>query len=133
MKILINRGNVQNAKSYPFWGEFIALAKDHEIKEIKGILPEQEIIDLINWCDMWISIDSFIQHLVAYHKLKRGIVLWGKSSPDYFGYSENINLLKDKKYLRNNQFRDWTTSYNDIENNPDSFVSPETVIKSISI
>ena len=60
MKILINRGNKQNAKSYPFWDELLLLLKDYEVKEIKGILPEKDIIDLINWSDIWITIDTFL-------------------------------------------------------------------------
>src|ERR1035437_215856 len=131
MKILINRGNIQNCKSYPYWDELVLLLKDHEVKEIKGILPEQEIIDLVNWCDIWITIDTFLQHLCAYHKLKKGIVLWGKSNPQYFGYKDNINLYKDEKYFRVNQFRNWTSEWNDIVNNPAAFVSPETILKAI--
>jgi ADP-heptose:LPS heptosyltransferase len=133
MKILINRGNVFNAKSYPFFDELINELKwrGHEIKEIKGILSEQEIIDLVNDCDVWITIDTFLQHLCAYYKLKKGIVIWGKSDPTIFGYPENINLLKDKKYLRVNQFRSWTDAWNDIENRPESFVSPLVVCQAI--
>lgn len=128
MKILINRGNLENAKSYPYWEEFLALAKDHEIKEIKGILPEQEIIDLVNWCDVWITIDSFLQHLCHYHKLKSGIVIWGKSDPKIFGYDYNKNLLKDRKKLRLDQFRWWK----DIKLDKDDFVSADDLYKSLN-
>lgn len=38
---------------------------------------------------------------------KKGIVLFAKSDPEIFGYPENINLLKDKKYLRWDQFGPW--------------------------
>ncbi len=132
MKILIVRGNKQNTKSYPYWEELILLLKDHEIKEIKEILPEQEIIDLVNWSDVWITIDSFLPHLCAYHKLKRGIVIWGKSDPLLFGYPHNINLLKDKKYLRKMQFRDWVSPWNDVEWNKEAFVSPETILEALN-
>ncbi len=132
MHILIIRGNNQNCKSYPYWEELLLLLKDHEVKEIKGILSEQEIIDLINWSDVWINIDSFVQHLAAYHKLKKGIVLWGKSDPKLFGYPHNINLLKDKKYLRQNQYRDWVSPWNDVEQNLDMWVSPETVLDALN-
>jgi ADP-heptose:LPS heptosyltransferase len=129
MNILVIRGNIQTAKSYPdpYWDELIKLLKDHEIKEIKGILPEQEIIDLVNWCDTWISIDSFLQHLCAYKNLKPGIVLWGLSDPELFGYKHNINLLKDRKYLRPDQYRWW----NDVPYNADAFISPDEVIKAL--
>ena len=129
MKILISRGNIQNAKSYPFWDELILLLKNHEIKEIKGILPEHEIIDLVNWSDEWISIDSFLPHLCAYHKLKRGIVLWGKSDPELFGYQHNVNLLKDRKYLRPDQFSYWTG----VVHNTDDFVSAQVVASVIEL
>ncbi len=132
MNILINRGNIQNTKSYPFWEELILLLKDHEVKEIKGILTEKEIIDLVNWSDVWIATDSFLQHLCAYHKLKKGIVIWGKSDPLLFGYTHNINLLKDRKYLRKMQFRDWVSVWNDVEWNKDTFVSPETILDAIN-
>ena len=135
MNILITRGNIKNAKTYPepLWNElsFELIYRQHEVKEVKGILTEQEIIDLVNWSDIWIGTDSFLQHLVAYYKLKKGIVIWSKSDPDIFGYPDNINLLKDRKYLRVNQFRSWTDTWNDIENNPDSFVSPSVVLKAI--
>ena len=137
MKILINRGNIVNCKTYPFWDELLELLIEKsnipviEIKEIKGILPEQEIIDLVNWSDIWIATDSFLQHLCAYHKLNKGIVLWGKSNPVHFGYDTNINLYKDKKYFRVNQFRDWVNEWNDIAICPDAFVSPEVVLKAI--
>ena len=127
MKILINRGNIQNAKSYPFWDKLLLLLEGHEVKEIKGFLSEQEIKDLINWSDIWCSIDSFLQHFVAYNKLKGGIVIWGLSDPDVFGYKNNINLLKDKKHLRKDQFLWWR----DIPNYPEAFVSPEEVYKAI--
>jgi len=129
MKILIVPGNVQNAKSYPYWDSLLSLLKDHEIRKIEGILKEQEIIDAINWCDTWISIDSFVQHLVTYHHLKPGIVLWGKSDPLIFGYPTNINLLKDRKYLREDQFKWWKDEPIDI----DVFVQPEEIIKRLQI
>lgn len=127
MKILISRGNLQNAKSYPFWEEFLALIPEHEVKEIKGILSEKEIIDLINWSNIWVSVDSFIPHLCAYHHLKRGIVIWGKSNPNIFGYKNNINLLKDPKNLRPDQFRWW----NDQKHDPEDFVSADVLVTTL--
>lgn len=125
MKILIVPGNVQNAKSYPYWDRFIKMANKHEIKVVDGILSDQDIIDLVNWCDIWVSIDSFLPHFVRYHKLKRGVVLWGKSDPGIFGYKENINLLKDRKYLRAEQFKWWIDEPLD----PKAFVDPEEILQ----
>ena len=127
MKIVICRGNIRNAKSYPYWDELLVLLKDHEIKEIKGILPEQEIIDIVNESDLWISIDSFLPHLCNYKKLKPGIVIWGLSDPVLFGFPQNINLLKGKMYLRPDQYGLWK----DIKENPDAFVKPEVVLEAI--
>ena len=131
MKILIVPGNVQTPKSYPYWNELIGLltTQGHEIKQIKdAMLPIPEIIAMVNHCDVWISIDSFLPHLVAYHNLKSGIVLWGKSDPLIFGHPTNTNLLKDRKYLRPDQFRWWR----DVEYTPDAFVSPEVIIQEIN-
>ena len=128
MRLLINRGNLQNPKSYPYWEEFLTLIPEHEVKEIKGILPEQEIIDLVNWADCVICIDSFLPHLIKYHNLKTKVIcLWGKSDPLIFGYKENINLLKDRKNLRQDQFRWWTG----VVCEPNDFVSPEVLSKTI--
>lgn len=127
MKILIVPGNVQNAKSYPHWEQFLVLVRDHEVKRIEGMLKEREIIDLVNWCDVWVSIDSFLPHLVAYHKLKRGVVVWGKSDPLIFGYPTNVNLLKGREHLRAGQFRHWSEE----PYNPSVFVSPETVFQMV--
>jgi len=127
MKILVCEGNIKNAKSYPFWPQPLEALKQHEIKKIEGILEEHEIIDLVNWCDIWISIDSLLQHLAAFHKLKPGIVIWGKSDPEIFGYKHNINLLKDRKCLRPNQFAFWKDEPID----PEVFVAPEVILRAI--
>jgi hypothetical protein len=127
MKILMVPGNNHNAKSYPHWDEIIRSLSGHEIKKIEGLLKEQELIDLVNWCDVWVSIDSFLPHLAAYHHLKRGIVLWGKSDPLIFGYKHNVNLLGGRSYLRAEQFRWWMDEPID----PNVFVGPEVVVKEI--
>lgn len=128
MHILTCPGNVQNAKSYPHWDRLQELLKDHEIREIKGILPEKEIIDLVNWADVVVTIDSFLPHLIKYYEIRKiVVVLWGKSDPDIFGYKENINLLKDRKHLKLQQFQWWLEE----PHNPDTFVSPEKVVKAI--
>ena len=127
MKILVCEGNLKNAKTYPFWEQLYPMLGQHEVKKIEGMLPEQAIMDLVNWCDIWISIDSFLQHLVAYKGLKRGIVLWGTSDPALFGYPTNINLVKSMGYMRPDQFFWWK----DAPNTPDAFVSPQMVVAAI--
>lgn len=85
-----------------------------------------QIIALLKRCDIWLSIDSFLQH--AAHSInKQGVVIWSVSDPEIFGYKENINLLKDRKYLRKNQFNIWF----DEPYNEDAFVSYMDVLKEI--
>jgi hypothetical protein len=67
-----------------------------------------------------------MQHFCWFHGVK-SIVLWGRSDPEIFGHPENINLLKDRQYLRPEQFRWW----DDVEYSEDVFVSPEVVIITI--
>ena len=131
MKILICRGNFETPKSYPHWKELLELLKDHEVKEIKGILTEDEIINVVNWSDIWITVDSFLPHLCTFKKLKHGIVLWGVSDPRVFGYETNINLLKSRDNLRSiqDQFKWWK----DVPYNSDVFVTAEEIVKEVSI
>ena len=63
------------------------------------------------------------QHL-AWSEGKQGIVLWSVSDPLIYGHPENINLLKNRSYLVQNQFL-WWDSY---EFNPDAFVKPKEVV-----
>lgn len=156
MKILISpyaqnlRNGKQNPKNFPYWEELISKlidkginviqigsAKDSSIKyfssnhigsfEFKQNLKLNDIAVLVNECDLWISVDSFLQHLCAYYKLKRGIVIFSQSDPKHFGYPTNINLLKDKKYLRDKQFWLWEQC----EYNKEAFVTAEDVYKAV--
>jgi ADP-heptose:LPS heptosyltransferase len=113
----------ENPKNYPYWNELVSLLKkDYDIIQvglqnelkIQGIsdfkfnLKLKEIENLIKECDFWISVDSFAQHLVNNMKEpKPGVVLWSLSNPEIFGYEYNLNILKDQKYLRPDQFGIW--------------------------
>jgi ADP-heptose:LPS heptosyltransferase len=132
-KKLVN--NKENPKNYPFWNELIKLI-DEPIVQV-GIDGETQLVDdfrknlsmpqlrqLIKDCRIWIGVDSFFQHL-AWSEGKPGIVLWSVSDPLIFGHTENINLLKDKVYLAENQFLWWDF----IEHDSSKFVAPEEVIK----
>ena len=83
-----------------------------------------ELASLIKECRIWISCDSFIQHF-AWDLGKKGIVLWGPSDPLIFGHPENINLLKDRSYLVEDQFIWWEAT----EHQNERFVEPEIVLK----
>jgi ADP-heptose:LPS heptosyltransferase len=129
------RNGQNNPKNYPYWKELINLI-DEPIIQV-GIEGEQQLIedfrqnlslnqlkDLILQCRTWISVDSFFQHF-AWDIGKYGIVLWGQSDPNIFGHPENINLLKDRKYLREKQFWIWEQC----DYNMDAFVKPNEIIK----
>ena len=131
------RNGKENPKNYPYWKELIQkIDKSIHIVQV-GVEVETKLIDdcrfnlsikdlrnLINECHTWISVDSMFQHL-AWDCGKKGIVLWSQSNPLIFGHKENINLLKDRLYLRQNQFLWWE----DTDHNPDAFVKPEEILK----
>jgi len=137
------RDSKENPKNFPYWKELVALMKAKDIKVIQigstkdkcieGItdfrqnLKLSQIRDLINETDTWISVDSFLQHLCAYHKLKRGIVIFSKSDPKIFGYTRNLNLLKSRSYLREHQYWWWEQESYDIN----AFVTAEEVMVSV--
>jgi len=126
----------ENPKNYPYWNELVyKLAKNELVVQIgvegekqlvpdfRKNLPMSELRALLKECRTWIGIDSFFQHL-AWSEGKPGIVLWSVSDPNIFGHPENINLLKDRKYLATNQFLWWEYT----EHNPDAFVKPKEVL-----
>ena len=124
-----------NPKNYPYWKELILLIKeeiiqigtDHEeqlVPEFRRNLPLGDLRYLIGECRTWISVDSFFQHL-AWDCGKKGIVLFGPSDPLIFGHPENINLLKDRSYLREKQFWWWEQC----EYRKEAFVKPAEVLK----
>ena len=119
------RNGKTNPKNYPWFPEVIQKLKKNDpniyIKQIgseeeKTVCPKvdefakglsmQEIIKEIKECMTFVSVDSFLGHLGAYIG-KRGIVIFGKSDPNIFSYPQNNNVLKDRKYLRKNQFDIW--------------------------
>lgn len=134
------RNGKRNAKDYPYWNELIKLINydniiqlgvDGEtqlVKDFRKNLSLKEIKSLVIKCNFWISIDNFFPHL-AHHVGKKGVVIWGYSDPNIFGYHDNLNLLKDRKYLRENQFDIWESC----EFNPDVFLSPEKIYNEIML
>lgn len=131
------RNGKNNPKNYPFWKELVSLISEKIIQVgIEGeeqLVPDfrknlslSELRQLIRDCRIWISCDSFIQHL-GWDEGKKGIVLWGCSDPLIFGHPENINLLKDRKYLAPNQFFWWEQTEFDAER----FLPAAEVIKYI--
>jgi hypothetical protein len=130
----LNNGK-QNPKNYPYWKELIAQINEPIIQvgiegevqlvgDFRTNLRISEVRELIQKCRIWISCDSFFQHL-CWDEKKKGIVLWSVSDPLIYGHPENINLLKDRKYLAENQFLWW--EYVDHLN--ERFVKPEIVLE----
>ena len=131
------RENKPHPKNYPYWKELISRI-DEEIIQI-GVEGEEQLVDdfrknlslselseLTNQCKTWISVDSFYQHF-CWDLNKPGIVLFGQSDPIIFGHTENINLLQDRKYLREKQFWLWEQA----EYIKDAFVEPEVVLNAL--
>ena len=138
----LRNGN-ENPKNYPHWLElyFNLIATGEEVIQVgvsgesiivettdyfRRDFPLSELEKLVKECRTWISVDSFFQHF-CWDLGKPGIVLWGPSDPNIYGHSENINLLKDRKYLAPNQFLTWEQQ----TYNPDAFVEPKEVLKFI--
>jgi ADP-heptose:LPS heptosyltransferase len=126
-----------NPKNYPYWKELLALISEEVVQvgvdgeeqitqQFLKNLPIARLRELIVECRIWIGCDSFFQHL-AWDCNKPGVVLWSVSDPLIYGHPENINLLKSRDYLAQNQFLWWDFT----EYNPDAFLKPEEVIKYI--
>jgi ADP-heptose:LPS heptosyltransferase len=132
------RNGMPSPKDYPYWDRLIKLLNKEPIVQIgiegevqlvpdfrKG-LPIKDIEWLVTQCSYWISVDSFLPHMAS-HLGKLGVVLWGPSDPLIFGYPQNLNLLKDRRYLRKRQFEIWETD----SFNPEAFLTPRQVIDAI--
>jgi len=132
--ILIARGvaklgnGKRNAKDYPYWDELVQLLKEkgYQTIELTGELPLNDLNKIINESGTVICVDSFVQHY-AWYLGKKAIVLWGPSDPLIFGHPENINLLKDRKYLRPDQWVKWDNVKHEME----AFCPPEDILKEI--
>ena len=122
----------ESPKNYPFWKELVSILPGPIVQigqqgEVP-LIPDfrtynfAELKEFIKEMDFFISVDNFFPHFCN-HYGRHGIVLFGTSDPNIFGYPENVNLLKDRKYLRPDQFLWWK----DEVNNPEAFVSPEQV------
>lgn len=127
----------RNPKNYAYWGELLQLipkdvhivqvgvdGEDQLVDDFRVNLPVAELRKLLRECDTWISCDSFFQHL-GWDEGKKGIVLWSVSDPLIYGHPENINLLKSREHLAENQFLWWEY----IEHDATKFVEPSVVLQ----
>lgn len=128
----------RNPKDYPYWHGVVEKISDHVVQvgvegeeqivnDFRKNLPISELKELLKECDAWISCDSFFQHL-AWDQGKKGIVLWSVSDPLIYGHPENINLLKDRSCLAENQFLWWESC----DHVSEKFVEPQLVIDSLN-
>ena len=139
--------NPDHPKSYPFWPELIGMLRSrfptYKYVQIgrRGELPLMNMDDYwwdlplagiqerIMGCRMWLSGDNFLQHMANTLPIRvKGIVLWGVSDPDLFGYEYNLNILRSPRYLRPDQFGIWTGF---VKNN-DSFDRPEATLEKMN-
>lgn len=125
----------QNPKNYPYWKELVSQINEPIIQV--GVDEEEQLVDnfqknlslyqlkdLVGQCRTWISVDSFFQHF-CWDLKKPGIVIFGQSDPLIFGHPENTNILKDRHYLRKEQFWLW----DQCPYIKDAFVEPAEVLK----
>lgn len=59
----------------------------------------EDFMILSKYCEFFVCIDSALQHMVSNQSFnKKGVVLWGSTSCERFGYNTNINLTSDYPY-----------------------------------
>jgi hypothetical protein len=141
----LRNGN-QNPKNFPYWQELITLLRQSgNVEEIwqLGVGNEyrfegttqkhfnksfSEIAELANQSSVWLSVENFMPHLCNSYGVKtKGIVIFSKSDPVHYGYPQNLNLLKDRKYLRPDQFFIWEQC----DFQEEAFVSAQVVFEEI--
>jgi len=136
------RNGADNPKNYHYWRDVvIQLLSDgietiqigvdgepqiHGVRDFKSNMKFDRMKDFLMGCDTWVSGDNFFHHFAAFYE-KPGVVVFGTSDPEIFGYQQNINILKDRKYIRARQFNWWEE-----ETHSDKvFVNPEVVVEKI--
>jgi len=66
---------------------------------IPKFVDKHDFMILAKHCLSFICIDSSLQHMCSNRTFnKKGIVLWGTSKPEMFGYKNNVNLLSEYPY-----------------------------------
>lgn len=135
-----------NPKNYPYWSELIEKVRKRmplieivqvgikEEKRLGGVNAFYADMDfpflksLVSEADAWISVDNFFPHFVNSDcDQKPGIVLWGQSDPEIFGYDQNVNLLVSRIHLRPSQYDVWANTPYFTE----CFVKPDVVVKEL--
>lgn len=128
----------KNPKDWPYFDKLIEAMPQHEWlqigfgnKPIKGakevVANRKGVIALIEECDTWISVDTWLQHVATLTCRKRGIVLFSRSEPKMFGHPQNINLLKSQMYVQS-PYAPWLAA----NYSAAAFVSVEKVIEAVN-
>jgi ADP-heptose:LPS heptosyltransferase len=133
----------QHPKNYPHWADVIKMLKGKgyttyqvgvkgepllEVDQCFHNMGFTNLKDLLFECDTWVSVDNFFNHFATYYK-KPGVAIFATSDPRHFGYDQNINLLKDFKYLRKFQFDVWENQ----DFIAEAFVEPKIVVDAIDL
>jgi len=134
--------NKKNPKNYPYWQKVIDyLGSEHEVlqlvckklghPEFRNVtclydLNYKQISQKILETDTYMCVDTFLHHLGNRVK-KKGVVVFSLSDPEIFGHKSNINILKDRNYLRKDQFNTWQEA----EYVEEAFVDPEIVVYNV--
>jgi len=117
--IQTSTGSQGKAKNWPYFADLIALNPEVEFIEIlipgqvpvEGATPftgtRREIINLLNECSLFISIDSWLQHLAKWNTDADGVVIFSRSNPALFGYKEFENVFKSNKYFKASPYEAW--------------------------
>lgn len=128
-------------KNYPYWPQVITKLKklgyhiiqigmegEKKLKADEFLFNKslKELKELLTKSHTFISVDNFLGHYGSYVSV-RGVVIFSQSDPEIFGYKSNINLLKDRAYLRKHQFARWK----DVKPIQESFVGPNEVVKAV--
>lgn len=137
----MRNGRTPNPKDYPYWKEVVLLLQHSNFKVIQiGVQGEEpigadytyfnlsldQLKSMLDLSATWISVDNFFHHFCALHG-RRGVAIFGKSDPHIFGHDQNVNLLKDRSYLREKQFDIWEVE----DPNSDAFISPDIVLREV--
>lgn len=135
------REGLPSPKNYPYWKELVKILVEEgqEViqvspideeriegtKIVTGTLEFDSIETLVSKADYYISIEGFAPHLLTKN---RGFVIFGVSDPMLYGYNRNINILKNRKYLKANQTDYWHKE----DVNEDAYLTADEVWKIIS-
>ena len=135
----VMRNGKVNPKNYPYFKELVALIKAKGfnviqigrrgeelipgVDEMRADLSLSDLSDLARGAYTWISVDNFFPHLCNLIGVQ-GYVIFGPSDPEIFGHKSNINILKDRGYLRGKQFDIWEV----VDHHNEAFLSPEEVM-----